>query len=155
MDKVARGQVWPEKVVLCEARARWTREQTRTRMARRRWGHGTARVPCVLLSQVRINADPSGVRSRRVDKLLQFFADEGCAMVEMTCEDHDYMAASTQFITHTVGRMLGTMKLKPTPINTQGYEVRGVNRYKGYELEDRVPGTSGYELLRGGTRYER
>ena len=33
-------------------------------------------------------------------------------MVEMSCEEHDRHAASTQFITHTVGRMLGAMQLQ-------------------------------------------
>ena len=47
---------------------------------------------------------------------------EGCRMVEMTCEEHDKLAASSQFITHTVGRMLGRMELPDTPINTRGYE---------------------------------
>lgn len=41
----------------------------------------------------------------------QFFAREGCTMVELGCEEHDRQAASTQFITHTVGRMLGEMKV--------------------------------------------
>ena len=27
---------------------------------------------------------------------VQFFQAEGCAMVEMSCEDHDRIAASTQ-----------------------------------------------------------
>jgi len=43
-------------------------------------------------------------------------------MVEMSCEEHDVQAASSQFITHTVGRMLGTMELGETTINTKGYE---------------------------------
>jgi hypothetical protein len=42
-------------------------------------------------------------------------------MVEMSCEEHDRLAASSQFITHTVGRMLGRMELPDTPINTKGY----------------------------------
>ena len=42
----------------------------------------------------------------------QFFAAEGCRMVEMSCEEHDQLAASTQFITHTVGRMLGAMQAR-------------------------------------------
>lgn len=33
-------------------------------------------------------------------------------MVEMSCEEHDQLAASTQFITHTVGRMLGAMQVR-------------------------------------------
>jgi arogenate dehydrogenase (NADP+) len=32
-------------------------------------------------------------------------------MVEMSCEEHDRRAAGTQFITHTVGRMLGELKV--------------------------------------------
>lgn len=44
-------------------------------------------------------------------------------MVEMSCEDHDYASASCQFVTHTVGRMLGMMKLQSTPINTKGFEA--------------------------------
>lgn len=43
-------------------------------------------------------------------------------MVEMSCEEHDRQAASTQFITHTVGRVLGEMALQPTPIDTRGFE---------------------------------
>ncbi len=44
-------------------------------------------------------------------------------MVEMSCEEHDEAAASTQFITHTVGRMLATMELKSTRINTKGFDA--------------------------------
>lgn len=44
-------------------------------------------------------------------------------MVEMTCEEHDQAAASTQFVTHTVGRTLGTLRLQPTPIDTKGFEA--------------------------------
>lgn len=44
-------------------------------------------------------------------------------MVEMSCEEHDRQAASTQFVTHTVGRMLGAMELASTDINTRGYEA--------------------------------
>ena len=44
-------------------------------------------------------------------------------MVEMTCEEHDRQAASTQFITHTVGRVLGAMDVRPTDINTKGFDA--------------------------------
>jgi arogenate dehydrogenase (NADP+) len=44
-------------------------------------------------------------------------------MVDMTCEEHDRQAASTQFVTHTVGRMLGAMELTTTEINTRGFEA--------------------------------
>ena len=54
----------------------------------------------------------------------QFFEREGCRMVEMACEEHDRIAAGSQFITHTIGRVLGAMEPKPSAIDTRGYEVR-------------------------------
>ncbi|KAK7305934.1 hypothetical protein VNO77_43847 [Canavalia gladiata] len=56
-------------------------------------------------------------------KFLQIFASEGCKMVEMSCEEHDKAAAKTQFITHTIGRTLGEMDVKPTPIDTKGFQA--------------------------------
>ena len=53
---------------------------------------------------------------------LQVFEGEGCRMVEMSCEDHDRIAASTQFMTHTVGRILGSMDLASTAIDTKGFQ---------------------------------
>lgn len=70
--------------------------------------------------RVRIANKPES--QRRCDAFLQFFEKEGCKMVEMSCEEHDQLAASTQFITHTVGRMLGAMQLQPTPIDTKGFQ---------------------------------
>ncbi|KAL6785441.1 AGD1 [Auxenochlorella protothecoides x Auxenochlorella symbiontica] len=61
-------------------------------------------------------------RQQRMQNFIRFFAREGCTMVELGCEEHDRQAASTQFITHTVGRMLGEMKLEPTPIDTRGFQ---------------------------------
>lgn len=61
-------------------------------------------------------------RRQRMESFIDFFRSEGCRMVEMTCEDHDKAAASTQFITHSVGRTLGAMNLKRTDIDTKGYE---------------------------------
>jgi len=43
-------------------------------------------------------------------------------MIEMSCEEHDRLAASSQFITHTVGRVLASMDLKSTSIDTKGYQ---------------------------------
>jgi len=70
---------------------------------------------------VRCGDDPR--RQARVESFVKFFADQGCRMVEMTCEEHDMQAASTQFVTHTVGRVLGAMNLESTPINTRGFEA--------------------------------
>ncbi|KAL1352380.1 hypothetical protein HN51_016376 [Arachis hypogaea] len=61
-------------------------------------------------------------RVSRCEKFLNVFAKEGCRMVEMSCEDHDRYAAGSQFITHTVGRILEGLMLESTPINTKGYE---------------------------------
>jgi len=38
----------------------------------------------------------------RLAAFLAFWRAQGCRMVEMTCEEHDRQAASTQFITHAV-----------------------------------------------------
>lgn len=73
-----------------------------------------------MYERVRIGDTKS--RADRCEAFLDFFAKEGCRMVEMSCEDHDKDAASTQFITHTVGRMLGAMGCESTPIDTKGYQ---------------------------------
>jgi arogenate dehydrogenase (NADP+) len=103
--------------------------------------HGAAAAPAELASCAsQVGDDPA--RERRCSNFLRSFEvrlfwecvqntlhspphvaqAEGCRMVEMTCEEHDKLAASSQFITHTVGRMLGRMELPDTPINTRGYE---------------------------------
>lgn len=69
----------------------------------------------------KVRVGESKNRQHRCQAFINFFANEGCKMVEMTCEDHDLDAASTQFITHTVGRMLGAMGCSRTPIDTKGY----------------------------------
>ncbi|KAH9304582.1 hypothetical protein KI387_008986, partial [Taxus chinensis] len=63
-----------------------------------------------------------GLRAERCERFLDIFAREGCRMVEMSCAEHDRHAAESQFITHTVGRMLGKLNLESSPINTKGYE---------------------------------
>ncbi|OAY31516.1 arogenate dehydrogenase 1, chloroplastic [Manihot esculenta] len=69
---------------------------------------------------VRVGTDQS--RVDRCKNFLDIFARQGCRMVEMSCQDHDKYAAGSQFITHTVGRVLEMLKLESTPINTKGYE---------------------------------
>ncbi|KAL0844861.1 hypothetical protein Bca101_018107 [Brassica carinata] len=71
--------------------------------------------------KVRIGGD--GSRISRCESFLGVFERQGCEMVEMSCADHDRYAAGSQFITHTVGRVLETLKLESTPINTRGYEA--------------------------------
>lgn len=70
--------------------------------------------------KVRIGNDKS--RVSRCDRFLDVFAKEGCRMEEMSCAEHDKYAAGSQFITHTMGRILEKLRLETTPINTKGYE---------------------------------
>lgn len=71
--------------------------------------------------KVRIGEDE--LRISRCESFLKVFERQGCEMVEMSCIDHDKFAAGSQFITHTVGRVLEMLKLISTPINTKGYEA--------------------------------
>ncbi|XP_018719441.1 arogenate dehydrogenase 2, chloroplastic [Eucalyptus grandis] len=71
--------------------------------------------------RVRIGDDES--RVDRCEKFLDIFAREGCRMVEMSCAEHDRHAAGSQFVTHTVGRVLEKFGLESSPINTKGYET--------------------------------
>jgi prephenate dehydrogenase len=60
------------------------------------------------------------VRVHRAEKFLAIFESERCKMIEMSCEQHDRYAASSQFITHLTGRILGQQGLESTPIDTRG-----------------------------------
>ncbi|KAG0608250.1 hypothetical protein M758_8G091100 [Ceratodon purpureus] len=64
-----------------------------------------------------------GASMDRCTRFLDIFASEGCKMVEMPCKDHDVHAAGSQFITHTVSRILGKLNLETTPMDTRGYET--------------------------------
>ncbi|CAL5198700.1 unnamed protein product [Lathyrus oleraceus] len=61
-------------------------------------------------------------RIARCEKFLDMFGREGCRMVEMSCDDHDRYTSKSQFITHTIGRVLDILMLESSPINTKGYE---------------------------------
>ncbi|OIT22538.1 PREDICTED: arogenate dehydrogenase 2, chloroplastic [Nicotiana attenuata] len=74
-----------------------------------------------VFDKVRIGEEES--RKGRVDRFLDIFEKEGCRMVQMTCAEHDRYAAGSQFITHTMGRVLEKLDLETTPINTKGYET--------------------------------
>ncbi|RDX60567.1 Arogenate dehydrogenase 1, chloroplastic, partial [Mucuna pruriens] len=73
-----------------------------------------------VFDKVRVGVDES--RIARCDQYLDIFASEGCQMVDMSCADHDWHSAGSQFITHTTGRLLEKMNLEPTLIDTTGYE---------------------------------
>ncbi|CAI8586360.1 unnamed protein product [Vicia faba] len=66
------------------------------------------------------------VRIRDEDTCFNFlhvFASEGCRMLQMSCEEHDKIAAKSQFITHSVGRTLAEMNIESTPIDTKGFQT--------------------------------
>ncbi|CAL5343702.1 unnamed protein product [Camellia sinensis] len=54
---------------------------------------------------------------------LQIFARKGCKMLEMSCEEHDKLAARSQFLTHTIARVLSEMKVESTPIDTKNFQT--------------------------------
>lgn len=58
-----------------------------------------------------------------VNKFLKIFQNEGCKMIEMTCEQHDKHTAESQFITHLTGRILDQVNLKENPISTNGFDL--------------------------------
>lgn len=58
----------------------------------------------------------------RIERFLSIWEEEGCRMVPMSCKSHDEYAANSQFITHLMGRILGTQGLSQTPIDTKGFE---------------------------------
>ncbi|KAM0939548.1 putative arogenate dehydrogenase (NADP(+)) [Dioscorea sansibarensis] len=82
--------------------------------------HGWAGLPFVY-EKVRVLE--GSTQAQKCTQFLSIFQNEGCRMVEMSCEEHDRYAARTQFITHTIGRILSQLNLESTPINTKGYET--------------------------------
>lgn len=61
-------------------------------------------------------------RRRILDAFLGIWKKAQCKMIDMPCELHDNYAASSQFLTHTTGRMLKELQVSSTPINTKGFE---------------------------------
>jgi arogenate dehydrogenase (NADP+), plant len=58
----------------------------------------------------------------RIERFLSIWEEEGCHMVPLSCSDHDAYAANSQFVTHLIGRVLGSQGLTPTPIDTSGFQ---------------------------------
>jgi arogenate dehydrogenase (NADP+), plant len=58
----------------------------------------------------------------RMERFLSIWEEEGCRMVPLSCREHDAYAANSQFITHLVGRVLGSQGLSQTPIDTSGFQ---------------------------------
>ncbi|KAG8464518.1 hypothetical protein KFE25_009886 [Diacronema lutheri] len=67
--------------------------------------------------------DAVRVRDRhRFCRFLALWEEQGCKMTNLSCEEHDRLAAGSQFVTHLTGRVLGKLALRSTPINTRGFE---------------------------------
>ena len=47
----------------------------------------------------------------RLERFLSVWEEQGCRMVEMSAGQHDAHAASSQFVTHLTGRLLGNLEL--------------------------------------------
>ncbi|KAK8598108.1 hypothetical protein V6N13_095499 [Hibiscus sabdariffa] len=67
--------------------------------------------------KVRVRDEP------RCSRFLQIFESEGCRMVEMSCEEHDKLAARSQFLSHAIGRILSEMGIESTSMNTKSFET--------------------------------
>ncbi|XP_039014316.1 arogenate dehydrogenase 1, chloroplastic-like [Hibiscus syriacus] len=67
--------------------------------------------------RVRVRDEP------RCSSFLQIFESEGCRMVEMSCEEHDKLAARSQFLSHAIGRILSEMGIESTSMNTKSFET--------------------------------
>ncbi|KAJ6394747.1 hypothetical protein OIU77_023863 [Salix suchowensis] len=77
----------------------------------------------ILLKYLPVEIGNEEDRISRAERFLDVFAKEGCRMVEMTCAEHDRHAAGSQFVTHTMGRVLERFGLESSPINTKGYDT--------------------------------
>ncbi|KAA8539526.1 hypothetical protein F0562_026218 [Nyssa sinensis] len=54
---------------------------------------------------------------------LKIFGSEGCKMLEMPCEEHDRLAARSQFLTHIIARTLSEMEINSTSIDTKNFQT--------------------------------
>ena len=64
---------------------------------------------------------------KRVDELESIYNSQSIRTIRMTPDEHDQMAASSQGITHFIGRVLNESGVRSTDINTLGFtELLGV-----------------------------
>ena len=58
---------------------------------------------------------------KRYNELNEFFESQSIRTIKMTPDEHDRMAASSQGITHFIGRVLNKSGVRSTDINTLGF----------------------------------
>ncbi|KAF7133193.1 hypothetical protein RHSIM_Rhsim09G0181600 [Rhododendron simsii] len=75
-------------------------------------------IPFPRLKPPTLIVDVLSVKEHPKQVLLQ-----GCKMLEMSCEEHDKLAARSQFLTHTIARTLSEMAIESTPIDTKNFET--------------------------------
>ena len=98
---------------------------------------------------------------KRIKEVKAFFEDNSIRTVEISPEEHDRMAASSQGVTHFIGRVLNEAGVVSTKINTLGFNdllgvieqtcndswdlFRDLQRYNPYtnEMIDRLVETIG------------
>ncbi len=63
-------------------------------------------------------------RFRADEKVYKFWKDyiksKGLKVIELSADEHDYLAAFSQGVAHFIGRLLAEFGLAPTPIDTMG-----------------------------------
>ena len=63
----------------------------------------------------------------RYSELVEFFESQSIRIINLSPDEHDKMAASSQGITHFIGRVLNESGVRSTDINTLGFtELLGV-----------------------------
>ncbi len=66
---------------------------------------------------------PIKVAHPRYREWFNYFDRLGLHVVELSPDEHDRYAANSQGITHYIGRVLGEMGLRETPIDTRGFRT--------------------------------
>jgi prephenate dehydrogenase len=51
-----------------------------------------------------------------------YLSQRGLNIIQVSCEEHDRLAARTQGLTHFIGRFLDALQIEPTEIDTLGYK---------------------------------
>nr|GEY86553.1 hypothetical protein [Tanacetum cinerariifolium] len=64
---------------------------------------------------------------------LSIFKHEGCKMLEMSCEEHDRLAAESQFVTHTIGSATSRSDHSAIADNLGVHFIREMEEFMGLE----------------------
>ena len=58
---------------------------------------------------------------KRIDDVKEIFESQSIRTIEMTSDEHDRIAASSQGVTHFIGRVLNESGVRSTNMNTMGF----------------------------------